>query len=353
MPSRPAVDSGLGRLRLQPVARPNDYFERSTDGQGLGQLADALTSVSPEVAGLADVISNRNAERDKAAGQQQARELYESGKSWREAIGKGLVTPDKSPWFRYGAEEQMGKLAAENFHSDMTVAFAQSEYADSYDPKDFDKFTQGYMKTWAGENLPDERSQAFNTGFGQVDNYIAGARQEFANRAGENLIAYNRESFGTAVFASLRRITEAKGSMDDMAASVQTALDLQVAQGLNPRIANNVAAEAVIRMAEVTNNPAYLDLLKKIKGGTQSLYDRPTVGANVLKAEQDIYERRMQQDTAARQKRTEENRVATNGVMSTAIAKLQGDPRTLTCGHSSRSYSRSIVLSPRCSRSRT
>jgi len=326
MASRPVVESGLGRLRLQPTARPVDSFTPTGEGRDLEQFADALTSVAPEVGNLADLLTTRRNERDRAAGQQEARELYESGKSWREAINKGLITPDKSPWFRHGAEEQMGKLAAENFRSDMTLAFSQSEFADSYDPKDFDAFSRDFMEKWAAENLPESRTQAFNTGFGQVDNYIAGARQEFAERAGENLIAYNRESFGASVFASLRRLTEAKGSMDDMAANVQGALDLQVAQGLSPRIANNIAAEAVIRMAETTDNPAYLDLLKKIKAGKQSLFDRPAVGEAVLKAEQNIYERRMQRERAERERRNEANRTATNGVMSAAVAAIQKNP---------------------------
>lgn len=326
MAPRVQVQSGLGRLRLQPTARPVDSFQQTTEGRDLVQLGDALTQVAPELGNLGDLLTKRKGERDRAAGQQEARELYESGKSWREAISKGLITADKSPWFRQGAEEQMGKLAAENFHSDMTLAFANSEYVDSYEPKDFDKFSHEYMQKWAGENLPEGRSQAFNTGFAQVDDYIAGARQQFAERAGENLIKYNRESFGAAVFSSLRRITEAKGSMADMATSVQQALDLQVAAGLSPRIANNIAAEAVIRMADTTTNPAYLDILKMVKAGKQTLYDRPTVGEAVKKANEDIYSRQMQQVRAEKERKAEANRLATNTVMATAIAKLQADP---------------------------
>lgn len=326
MPPRVQVDSGLGRLRLQPTARPVDSFVRPSEDNSLAQLGDALTKVAPELGNLGDLVTKRKAERDRAAGQQEARELFESGKSWREAINKGLITADKSPWFRQGAEEQMGKLAAETFHSDMTLAFANSEHVDSYEAKDFDSFSQEFMKSWSAENLPQERTQAFNTGFAQVDGYIAGARQDFADRAGENLIKYNRESFGATVFASLRRLTETKGTMEDMVGSVQQSLDLQVAQGLSPRVANQIAAEAVIRMAEVTDNPAYLDLLKKVKAGKQSLYDRPMVGEAVMKAEQNIYERRMQRDRSEKERRNEANRVATNTVMSTAIAGLQKDP---------------------------
>jgi hypothetical protein len=328
MPSRPVVESGLGRLRLTPAASPVDSYVKpvsAADSQ-LGQLASALGTVSPEVAEFGVQMGKRKGERDKAAGEQKARELYESGKSYREAIRDGLITPDQSPWFRQGAEEQMGKLAAENFNSDMIVAFAKSEYAESYEPEDFDKFAQGYMKTWAAENLPDTRTQAFNTGFSSVDGYVAGARESFAKRAGENLIKYNRDSFGASVYKSLARIQSIQGTPADMAAEVQNALDLQVAQGLNPRVANEIAAEAIIRIANETKNPSIMQaVMSQIKAGPTSLYDRPTVGLMVRQAEENIYNRRMQEDTAERMRRQEANRVATDGVLSAAVAAMRSN----------------------------
>lgn len=328
MPSRQVVESGLGRVRLQPVASPTSGYEQPTSAENsdLGQLAAALSQVSPELATFGVQQAQRKGERDEAAGKQEARELYESGKSWREAIKQGLITPDKSPWFRHGAEEQMGHFAAENFASEMTVAFAQSEYVDSHDPKDFDKFAQGFMKTWAAANLPDVRTQAFNTGFATADEKIAGARAQFADRAGENLIKSNRESFGGSVYAALSRITAAHGSMDDMAVEVQRMLDTQIAQGLSPMIANNIVGEAFIRVANETKNPAYMQIMRKIKAGPTSLFDKPAIGQAVLAAEEHIYDRRLQEEHAEQQRATEADRVATDGIMSAATSAIRSNP---------------------------
>ena len=326
MASRVQVQSGLGRVRLTPAASPVDSYARPADGQQLAQLAEALGQVAPEVLAFGNLVDKRKGEREQAAGQQAARDYFESGKSYREAIASGAITADKSPWFKQGAEEQFGKLAANNFNSDLKVAFAQSEASDSYEPKDFDKFAADFMKTWGAENLPDDRTQAFNTGFANVDSYIAGQRDQFANRAGENLIKYNRDNFGAAVFSDLRRIAETHGTAEDMVTSVQNSLDLQVAAGLSPKVANDIAAEAIIRMAEVTEKPAFLDLLKSIKAGPASLYDRPSVGQAVLQAEKDIYDRRMQRESAETQARRESNRIATNTVMQGAIGAVNANP---------------------------
>jgi hypothetical protein len=322
----------LGRVRIQPVATPGSYFEKPGDAADsqLGQLADALSKVSGEVAAFG--IQNLEKRVAKIRPQESKRPAICTRVACRTAkqSSRARSRPISPPGFARALRSRWGKQSAERFNSDMIVAFAKSPYAESYDPKDFDKFANEYMTTWAAENLPDTRTQAFNTGFATVGDKIAGARDSFAARAGENLIKYNRDSFGATVYAALNRIQAAHGSDSDMAAEVQHSLDLQVAAGMDPRVANDIAAEAIIRLSGDMKQPLLMQsIMSQVKAGPTSLLDRPTVGLAVKEASEHMYDRRMQEDNAERQRSTEVDRIATDGIMSAATAAIRANPATV------------------------
>jgi hypothetical protein len=109
--SRPTIDyQGTLRARINPVASPVDTFVQTKGGESLSQLAEALKGLAPVVGQFSDVQAKYKNQRDKEAGAQKARELFESGKSYRDAIKQGLIGPQDSPWFQLGAKEQFGRV---------------------------------------------------------------------------------------------------------------------------------------------------------------------------------------------------------------------------------------------------
>src|SRR5690349_4134216 len=124
---RVQVDSGFGPASLQPAAKPVDTFVQTAEGKSLDQLAQGLAQVAPALGRFSDTLAKRKAEGDYAAGEQKARELTQSAKSFRDAIRSGKITPDQSPWFMAGLHEQFGRLAADRMNFDMMNAVSQDE----------------------------------------------------------------------------------------------------------------------------------------------------------------------------------------------------------------------------------
>ena len=155
--ARVQVQRDLGRERLRPVAAPVDTFAQPTEGFGLSQLAEGLKDFAPALAQFSDVQAKKKAVKDKQEGEDKARELYESGVSYREAIKSGKITADKSPWFQLGAREQYGHIMAGRFKSDLAQAIGEDEAMQSEtDPAKFDTFVKKFREGWVQGNLGDD-----------------------------------------------------------------------------------------------------------------------------------------------------------------------------------------------------
>lgn len=272
MPPRINPDTGLvrdgtafTRERLRPTRQiRNPQVSDNGAGQDLNQVARALAEVAPALGRFSDQLATEQQQSDTLKGQQTARDLAASGKSYAQAIKEGKISPSESPWFRYGAQEQFGRVSASRFSAALNTAILSGPLKDSTDPADFDKFLGDFRANWLKENV-GESTQAFNVGFADSDQDIESARKAFAQIAGKNLESKVLDD----AYELQRRTIENNGTdLDATAKAIKAANDERYA--LNPnsgREINRTTVKAVIDAARKANDPSILQLLDKIPGG--------------------------------------------------------------------------------------
>jgi hypothetical protein len=272
MPPRINPDSGLvrdgtafTRERLRPTRQiRNPQVTDAGAGQDLNQIARALSEVAPALGRFSDQLAQEKQQSDTLKGQQLARDLSASGKSYAQAIKEGKISPSESPWFRYGAQEQFGRVSASRFSAALNTAILSGPLKDSTDPADFDKFLGDFRSNWLKENV-GEATRAFNVGFADSDQDIESARKAFAQIAGKNL---ESKVLDDAYELQRRTIGNNGTDLDATAKAIKAANDERYA--LNPnsgREINRTTVKAVIDAARKANDPSILQLLDKIPGG--------------------------------------------------------------------------------------
>jgi hypothetical protein len=313
-PRRLQIESEVPRARLRPSATPVDTFVQSNEGEGAARLAQALAGVAPSVGRLADVLGKRDDAAEKERGEQAARKIAESGKTYQQAIKDGLITPDQSPWFRLGAKEQFGRVTADKFATDLSIAAAADpKLQESVEPADFDAFAVEFRKAWLKENVGEDgnRDLHFENGFGpRADAYLTDARRQFGAQAGQRLVKavgdqQYQEQFGVVEDGIRRGLT-----MEAMAEGINLANDRALATGLNPRVANEMTVQAVVDIAMRERNPAILEVLKKVRGGSGFLYGTKQAQEKVREAT-DYISAAVQRDNVARRQEEAETRAET------------------------------------------
>lgn len=318
------VEDAVPRARLRPVATPVDTFVETNAGEGTAQLARALAKVSPSVGQLAHVLGTRDDAAEKERGEQQAREIAESGKTYQQAIKEGLITADKSPWFKLGAKEQFGRVTADKFATDLSLAVANDpRLQESVEAEEFDAFAVEFRKNWMEQNVGDARNRDlhFENGFGpRADAYLTDTRRQFAAQAGQRLIKavgdqQYQEQFGVLEDAIRRNLTP-----DALAEGLNLANDRALATGLNPRVANDMTIKAVADIVMRERNPALFEVLKQVRGGSGFLYGTKQA-QEAMRDAVDYVSVKVQSDNVARRQQEAETRAETERTILTGAAQ--------------------------------
>jgi hypothetical protein len=318
--------TGLTPQILRPRAAPTDSFVRSGEGQQLAQLAAGLAQFAPALMRFGGELQDRQNQRDKIAGENRAREIAASGKTYRQAIEQGLIKPEQSPWFRVGAYETFGRTGAYKYDADLKVALAESPVAESTKPDDFDAFEGEFRTKWMKEHLGETPDAYLLNAFGaQADTLVNGLRVNFAEQAGGRLVKQTGEAFHAEVFSILKDGHEKELTVAQMAAGVQQAIARQVAVGMNKSIANQLVASAVASAAKATNDASFLrPVLGLIKIGTGSL-EGTSYGAKLAEeAENEIAAVNQSRQTAEYMQRERMEKLAVEGITSKLVEALNG-----------------------------
>lgn len=323
MATRTPVDRGVPRARITPVASPVDDFVHTDGGRKLGQLAEALSSVAPEVSQFSDVLAKQQSETQKAEGEQKARQLFESGKSYREAIKRGDITADQSPWFQLGAKEQFGRVTAGQFSSDLQAA-VEKNLSDTTDVAQYDKFVQDFRKQWVQDNIgEDNRDLHFENGFGSMaDQYASDSRRAFVAQAGQRLVKQVGDNHYGEVFTNAKHELEMNTSHDAIAAAINTINDRAIAMGVDPTLANQMVVRAIGDLALQRKDTSVLDILKNVKAGNQTLDARPWAQKEIQDVTHDVHAEIQSDHVAAEQERKEATDTAVDNLTNTVVAKL-------------------------------
>lgn len=331
MANRTPVDRGIARARVTPVASPVDTFVQNTDaGHSLNQLAEALGSVAPQLAQYSDVKAKQQSEADRAAGEQSARELAASGKSYRDAIKEGRISPQESPWFQLGAREQFGRVAAGKYSGDLQKELnANPAMNETTDVAEYDKFVEGFKKDWLDKNVGNEnRNLHFERGFGQMSDAMGvDNRNKWINEAGQRLVAQQGDNQYSELFTHVDHELGLNTNHDAIADGINILQDRALHFGMDPRVANAAAVKAIGDIVMRDGDVSLFEILKKVKTGNgNNLYSQRTAQEEIQRVTQNVYADKQRKHTADQQEQKEQREAAADKVSGEVLTDLLGAP---------------------------
>jgi hypothetical protein len=318
---------GLRPQVLRPAAAPRDTFVMPNAGAGLGQLADALSQVSPALSRFGAVTAQERGEKEKLEGENAAREFVTAHKTYKDAIDAGLITKQHSPFYRMGAYETFGRASAFRYQDDFRIALGSSPVAESTSPDDYDKFEGEFRTKWMQKELGEKVDPFMQAAFGrQADNLINGDRSNFAANAAKKLEGQISEAFQAEVHSIVKLGYEGHADPENVLEHIQLAMDRQIAGHMPKRIVNENVAEAIVSAARRMNDISVLDLMDKIRVGS-GFMSGTGYGSKLREDAENqiatVNQARLSQESA---RAKAEREAAVDAVTSEFITALQADP---------------------------
>lgn len=326
--------------RIQPdqIDRPRRQVNATTAGAyvapnarraNAGRLASALSGVSRQLESLGLQLQTERDNRAHKDGQAFAEQLARDGVTFRQAIAQGKITADQSPFFRLGAEEQLGRLTADRFDAELRNRLTTDpKLRESTNPDDFDAFIQTFQAEFDEENVGGSASRYFNQGYApRASAHISNARNAFASRAGALLIEETKENTYQEIVNGIEQDLLAGRPIEE---SIKVTAARQYAIGLTGQELNRQIAQAVIDVAVERTKPELLEALDNIPTGSGRVGDISYVKDAADNARQRIYADMRRERAEARADRQEAERLFTKQVREDMVnAYLEGDPGAL------------------------
>lgn len=316
-------------IQLRPVAAPTGAPVRPPVSTDLQETVRALSGVSEGLGQLSDIMAKQEDTTSQARGSQLASEIFESGKSYREAIQSGQITPAQSPWFQLGFNEQFGRLSATRFGSDLQREISSGALKDETDMGKFDQFVTQYQQNWTKDNVGEDRqNEAFRMGFSrQVDGIIEGARYQFANTAGQNITKQTAEQTYQEAYNVLNLGLTNNDPLDAIAGRINQMADGLKAQGMNMSTANLSIAQAIARVARDRKDARILDLAQNVRAGSGNLSGvRSEVGQLFEESRDYILNSEHQHGQWEQQEREQTRITESRSTVNQAMAQLMQAP---------------------------
>lgn len=261
----------LSQPNLRPAAAPVDTFVQTNGGQGLKQLAAGLAGIVPTLNRWSDNLAERDQQSKLDAGRAKARELGGEAKTLAAAVKDGKIPEAANPWFRAGLQEQIGRVAADQWGAQLTVDLANDPaMQNSTNVADFDSFVQSHRQKFMEQNSLGGQDRFFTNGFGSMsDAYIHNERNQFAADVARRVVTQNDQAVGSRVYAGVR------ASLDNHIDAATIAEDLthlaDEQYRLNPKGGeriNRTITEAVVRLGKDRLDSSFVrDILSKVKTG--------------------------------------------------------------------------------------
>ena len=286
MPRRVVTEPAIADAPLRPSAGPASVFGASSAGSDLAQIAQAFGALSPTLARMGQQIGERKAQSATIAGEEAARVLEQSKLDYHEAIKRGLIEPNDSPWFRYGLKKQGGINAALRYQRELTAAV--QDLPEEASLADFESFEREWFKEWSAKNIGEQRDEAFVQGFAAS---AAQARQgialAFASRQNQAALKLFEEGLSSRLGAIASGLAQGAGDAEYADAAEKMNAILTDAESINPRIRSRLTelvtgvlySEALVR----GDTDLYAKLTQRIKGGTGRFDQITSVKLNLEK----------------------------------------------------------------------
>lgn len=239
-------------------------------GRSAAGLADALSSIAPELGDYAKKKRDEKAVLDEQEGTVEGKKaaLLANALGLQNAVNQGLIEDSENPWYWKEFEEQRGRLAGQDYGVELKAAYAASEAAGSLEASSFDAFAA------------DFRAKKMAEMGEQTDNFEAQWLEKItASETG--LASQHAEGVAHRVKAATIDNTknEIVGFLDlDNSTPEQMKASIDELRGRKDFVAMNrldfrsAVVDAVILKAEETNDERYLKAFDWIDlGGKGSL----------------------------------------------------------------------------------
>jgi hypothetical protein len=295
--------AGIPSPELHPEASAVDQYYHTDAGKQAQQLAGALQDFSGGVAGLAD-YAEQHAALKGTSDAEAAAAKDQSVQDYNTAVKKGLLPSSANPWFKQAARAQFGRVAAENyaqaFRNDPNTIMALSN---STSVKDFDRVEQAFRQKWQSDNLNESHNDlAFNSQFNHLTQaYIKDERNAFVGQANSRLLQQTTETHTQEIAGIVRSGREAGHTDAQITQEINDSNAAMIANGMNPRLVNVAASQAIANAAHDALDPTIFDLAKNVKAGSGSLYDTAYMGEDRQKISGEIITLKAREDTQARE----------------------------------------------------
>ncbi|MFN4278304.1 MAG: hypothetical protein ACK4FJ_18580 [Ferrovibrio sp.] len=138
------------KVRVRPTASPVDTYSRPAlpthpEDNPAHRLAVALKEINPRLTRFSNEVMEARAREDVERGREAA---LKSALAYKEAVEKGVIRPNESPWFVKAYKEQQGRAIGTGLEVKARMEWAKWADKDSDDPQAFSK--------WWGEFLQRE-----------------------------------------------------------------------------------------------------------------------------------------------------------------------------------------------------
>jgi hypothetical protein len=309
----------IDQPRLTPVASPVSAFVKTTAGQGLKDLAGALSDLAPNLQRFAD----SQIEDEKKKGSAKAISLFEEVQETGKQIKAGEIAPHESKWFRLAAREQYGRLSAAKFAGDLQAAITSDpNLKESTSAKDFDAFEANFRKQWLTEHVGEDADPALDAGFGpRAEESMLNIRNGWIEQAGKRLENGVLEATYQEHQVTISELMQKGASWEQIGDA------LKIRNGglymANPKSGiglTNSTLKAVIDVAVAERNTEILKILDYVPGGTPGsvLGKTSKARAMVEAATDNIRADRMSENNLAAQ----EDKKAANDAVDTVFDSL-------------------------------
>lgn len=262
IPLMPAA-SPVDRL-LRPVA-PTEITGQST----ASQLAEALSQINPAIKGF--IEQKITAQDDQATAQGRAMRL-QTALNYRDAVSKGIITPDQNPFFVKAWKEQDGKVTADRYNADLTVALATGPMAANTDPSQIQPQADTFRQNWMKANIdPDSQSnQNFMQGFSAHANaYDMNAMSHQATEVGARMVNQVDQNTHNQIFGILSDGQTRGLTNESMADGINNVLDtLNLSSAMPYKKSNQVVLDELAEQAYTNKDMRVFGVMNSIKTGS-------------------------------------------------------------------------------------
>ena len=317
-----------------PTAEVVDIYERGVvKNSPFSALAETLSAIEKKATPALARLEQRAAERELAQGQ----ELYAKTRlSMGDAVRDGIITEGESPYVRKGYRVGNLKALAVDYTVGLQKAYEQDQLHKRSDPDAIGSYLKNFDKKFREDNGFD----AFNDS--EVAQFFTAQQQQtdetFMKAWVRDNNAYMTDQSYKAVDNSTAKIIlgldiGAAGEAPEVTAKKLETARLAIIgianeaniDGLDRSRVSQSIADAVIGMAENTNNPAYLNILDGLKLGSGNFSDILKYKTKIADSSYRIQQRLYQQDEREYQleKRNDEEEAA--GLYSQGMDVLRGE----------------------------